>query len=133
MRLSEDGSRSSHLFAATTYIMILRMICVLCGEKLRKTNRRGICRRHGYSKTFDQATGQCNRCGRWVPTDSRGGHATGGCALATGVWNAGLTTKEDARLVSKFRGTKRPELTALFKKLWQDPKYREKCSKSMSK
>ena len=52
-----------------------RRICVVCGIKMRGHNRHDRCAKHGYSFSFDAATGICIRCKLVVPALQRGAHA----------------------------------------------------------
>lgn len=49
--------------------------CDLCAYPLSPKNRRGRCSRHGQSKTFDGATGECLTCSKRIPSNHRMSHA----------------------------------------------------------
>src|SRR3990167_2365927 len=108
------------------------MNCVICGLRVRANNRRGICRRHGWSKSFDRVTGKCLRCGETIPARSRGSHAATKCQTV-GPWNKGLTAEEDPRLVSPGRNATRPGVSAKIVAAWKDPTIRARYVEGISR
>jgi RNA polymerase sigma factor (sigma-70 family) len=71
-------------------------LCRICGKRLRRHNRHGVCHAHGRSRTFDAATGRCAVCGVVVADPAqRGAHA---------IWH-GIAVQTDSERKAKQRAS----------------------------